>query len=151
MHPVRSGILSTAEAHGHLLAWSLLLCWALLTGGIRDSYSSAPVQALAGELRVPLSTAVDLATDPASRLMLIEGIGTVTAGKIIQARSDAAGYLCLCQVMRVPGVPDRPLQEAGPWLLPKICPDGRCRNLDLHGSDAVTTEAVPSGSGGRKR
>ncbi len=151
MQPVRSGILSTAEAHGHLLAWSLLLCWALLTGGIRHSYSSGPVQTLAGDLRVPVSTTVDLATDPASRLVLIEGIGSVTAGKIIQARSEAVGYLCLCQVMRVPGVPDRPLQEAGPWLLPKICPDGRCRNLDSHGSDAATTGGGSSGSGGQKQ
>jgi hypothetical protein len=151
MQPVRSGILSTVEAHGHLLAWSLLLCWALLTGGIRQSYSSAQVQTLAGELRVPASTSVNLATDPASRLALIEGIGSVTAGKIIQARRGVAGYLCLCQVMRVPGVPDRPLQHAGPWLLPKICPNGRCRNIESQMPAPGTSEVIPSGSGRQKR
>jgi hypothetical protein len=120
------------DSYGHLLAWSLLLIWAMLTGGLRAA--SAPA---ALEMRTDLSLSrltgqvtqeVDLCRDPVDRLILVEGIGDVTARRIVAARQGADGFSCLCQVLRVPGVPDGPLLEAGPWLRPHPCLPGSCRS-----------------------
>ncbi len=121
---LRSGFspLSAVEAHGHLLAWALLLCWALVTDGFRQGQAPQELRSLGADLQVIDTTTVDLGVDPVSRMVLIEGIGPVTARKIEAARTGESGYRCLCQVMRVPGVPDGPLLEAGPWVSPRPCP-----------------------------
>ena len=67
-------------------------------------------------------------TDKIERLLSAKSgrskFGSVTAQKITRARVGDSGFLCLCQVMRVAGVPDRPLLEAGPWLSPRPCNGG---------------------------
>lgn len=124
----RTGTITLVESYGHLLAWGLLLCWALLTGGIRAA--STPVVVVPQEPRGPMSGAetVDLRRDPVGRLVLIDGIGEVTAQRIVAGRRTGGGYQCLCQILQLPGVPDGPLLEAGPWLLPRPCSSGSCRS-----------------------
>ncbi|MEC9476105.1 MAG: hypothetical protein VX764_03615 [Planctomycetota bacterium] len=123
----RTGTITLVESYGHLLAWGLLLCWALLTGGIRAA--SAPVVVAPQERSgaMPGAETVDLRRDPVGRLVLIDGIGEVTAQRIVAGRRSDGGYQCLCQILQLPGVPDRPLLEAGPWLLPRPCISGSCR------------------------
>ncbi len=106
------------------MAWGLLLAWALLTGGVRSEHPSVRVIDSIDPGPPIATVGVDLGTDPISRLLLIEGIGRVTAQKITRARVGDSGFRCLCQVMRVAGVPDRPLLEAGPWLSPRPCNGG---------------------------
>ena len=98
-----------------------------MTGGVRSEHRSVRVIDSIDSIDPvpPVATVgVDLGTDPISRLLLIEGIGSVTAQKITRARVGDSGFRCLCQVMRVAGVPDRPLLEAGPWLSPRPCIGG---------------------------
>ncbi|MGE4618844.1 MAG: hypothetical protein AAEJ04_03440 [Planctomycetota bacterium] len=132
-------VFTLIDSYGHLLAWSLLLIWAMMTGGLRAA--SVPV---AIEMRTDLSLSqlagqipeeVDLRRDPVDLLILVEGIGDVTARRIVAARQGADGFSCLCQILRIPGVPDGPLLEAGPWLRPHPCLPGSCRS-------AATKEAA---------
>ncbi len=83
----------------------------------------------------PLLT-VDLRTDSLSQLMLVSGIGPGLAGRIIEARQQRVlenrpPFPCRCVVSRVPGVPDRALFEAGPWLLPRPCLQWKCENMEI--------------------
>ena len=83
----------------------------------------------------PLLT-VDLRTDSLPQLMLVSGIGPGLAGRIIEARQQRAlenrpPFPCRCVVSRVPGVPDRALFEAGPWLLPRPCSQWKCENMEI--------------------
>ena len=78
---------------------------------------------------------VDLRTDPLARLQLISGIGPGLAAKIVTARSEReqAGLPalpCRCTFMQIPGLPDRALMDAGPWVLPLPCPGFECRHAD---------------------
>ncbi|MDE0960163.1 MAG: hypothetical protein OSB09_05225 [Planctomycetota bacterium] len=115
------------------MAWCLLLAWALLTGGIGSDVAPARVIERFDQGPVSAAVGVDLGRDPISRLLLIEGIGSVTAHKIARARTGDRGFLCLCQVMRIGGVPDRPLLQAGPWLRPRPCIGGpeMCKHPSL--------------------
>lgn len=122
----KAGTITLVESYGHLLAWGMLLAWALITGGLRGT--SAPLVAGPEDLLEShqFAETVDLRRDPVGRLVLIEGIGPVTAQRIVAGRQGAIGYRCLCQILKVPGVPDGPLLEAGPWLLPRPCFSGDC-------------------------
>ena len=76
---------------------------------------------------------VDLRTDPLARLQLISGIGPGLAAKIVTARGERerAGLPalpCRCTFMQIPGLPDRALMDAGPWVLPLPCPGFECRH-----------------------
>ena len=83
--------------------------------------------------RAGSSITVDLRVDSLPRLQLISGIGPGLAAKIIDAREERkraglAGFPCRCRVMQIPGVPDRALIDAGPWVLPLPCPGFECRH-----------------------
>ena len=123
-----AGTITLVESYGHLFAWGLLLGWALLTGGIRGAPAPVVVN-LEDQLGLAsVAETVDLRRDPVGRLVLIEGIGEITAQRIVAGRQGAVGYRCLCQILQVPGVPDGPLLEAGPWLIPRPCISGLCRS-----------------------
>ena len=124
----KTGTITLVESYSHLLAWGLLLGWALLTGGIRAASAPADLGPDDNATLVPVAEGVDLCRDPIGRLVLIEGVGEITARRIVAARRGHDGYRCLCQILRVPGVPDGPLLEAGPWLTPRPCSSGFCRS-----------------------
>ena len=90
---------------------------------------------------------VDLRIDPLPRLQLISGIGPGIAARIIEARQRVKQEMmpefpCRCAFMNLPGVPDRALIEAGPWVLPLPCPGFKC----LHGDFQVPTDRPRSSS-----
>ncbi len=122
-----TGSITLVESYGHLLAWGLLLGWALLTGGIQAGSAPTSILAAADLPLVAHPEEVDLRRDPVDRLVLIEGIGEVIGGRIVAARQGDEGFVCLCQILRLPGVPDGPLLEAGPWLKPRPCLPASCR------------------------
>ncbi len=123
------------EDRAWILLWlGLLATHAILMGPVFSGSSTDPELSTESLGSDPLVT-VDLCRDPLPRLLLISGIGSGLAGKIIEARHQRQQYRdppfpCRCAVTRIPGVPDRALLEAGPWLLPLPCPGNVCLNPD---------------------
>ena len=50
-------------------------------------------------------------------LTLLDGIGETLARRIVQAREQSGGFRSIEEVMQLPGVPDRPFEEARDWLV----------------------------------
>ncbi|MCI0651806.1 MAG: helix-hairpin-helix domain-containing protein [Planctomycetes bacterium] len=60
--------------------------------------------------------AIDLNRDPWERLALIDGVGEKLARRIAGVRAERGGFRSFAEVLEIPGVPDRKLEEARPWL-----------------------------------
>ncbi|OUU22621.1 MAG: hypothetical protein CBC13_07500 [Planctomycetia bacterium TMED53] len=128
-----------------LVAFHVVLAGPVLSGPAFSGGTMEPVILSEGLALDPL-VKVDLRVDPLQKLLLVSGIGPGLAGKIIEARNELKlkrlqPFQCRCSVMRIPGVPDRALLEAGPWLLPLPCPGQQC----LYPS--APFEAAPSSVG----
>lgn len=116
-----------------ILFWCLvIILHGLLMGSLWPRQKTEAIL-LRDAIGVDPMVTVDLRTDPLPQLLLVSGIGPGLAGRIIEARQQRVmekrpPFPCRCVVSRVPGVPDRALFEAGPWLLPRPCAQWICEN-----------------------
>ena len=94
----------------YFLLW-LLVAFLILT----RSDQSAPVIELSNADPSPLS--IDLNQDPWERLTLIPGLGKTLAQRIVTFREARGGFRTLDEVKSIPGIPDRAIEEASPWLV----------------------------------
>lgn len=60
---------------------------------------------------------IDLNRDGWEALVLLPGIGESLARRIEAARAERGGFGSLDEVLALPGIPDRPFEEALPWLV----------------------------------
>ncbi|MFN0057525.1 MAG: helix-hairpin-helix domain-containing protein [Planctomycetota bacterium] len=100
-----------------LTRWSAyLLLWGLLFGIVwwrrapAPGVENLPPAAPRAEFRIYLNS------DGWERIALIEGIGESLARKIVAARVERGGFRSLQEVKDLPGVPDRPFDDAAPYL-----------------------------------
>ena len=93
-----------------------LVLWLLLLGVILWRRApEIPVQVEPGPRETP-AFRLDLNADPWPRFLLLEGIGETLARRIVQAREKRGGFSSLEEVMALPGIPDRPFEEARDWV-----------------------------------
>lgn len=96
---------------------AFLALWVLMSGVIltRREAAESVIELPPGAEAPPL--VVNLNHDPWERLTLIDGIGETLARRIVQARETRGGFRDLREVMDLPGMPDRPLEQAADWLV----------------------------------
>ena len=121
-----------------ILFWLILLGWHGLVMGPLWSDGDPDLKLLHESPRDQSWVTVDLRTDPLARLQLISGIGPGLAAKIVTARMEReraglSALPCRCTFMQIPGLPDRALMDAGPWVLPLPCPGFECLHDDQAG------------------
>lgn len=98
-------------------AVAYLTLWAIL--GVIVVVRRAP---LAPVEHLPAATAaapfrIHLNSDPWHRIALIEGIGETLARRIVATRERDGAFRTLADVKRIPGIPDRPIDEAAAWIV----------------------------------
>lgn len=100
-----------ARPLAYLLLWGVLLLIILAR-----RIPPAPLEIERGPDATP-PFRIDLNHDPWQRIALIDGIGEILARRIVDTRRDRGPFLLLEEVMEIPGIPDRPIEEAREWLL----------------------------------
>lgn len=80
----------------------------------------APVSHSPEEIVVPDSEKIDINTATAEDLMTLNGIGEVTAGKIIEYRDTYGGFLYPDELLNISGIGEKTLKSILPFI--KVVP-----------------------------
>ena len=105
-----SALAPATRITAYVILWGLLLGILWWRRAPAPELVTLPTAERGPEFRIHLND------DPWERIALIEGIGESLARKIVAAREQRGRFQSLEEIKELPGVPDRPIEEAAAYL-----------------------------------
>lgn len=103
----------------YIIVCAVIYVWA--DRAERDAYVKvAPIPQSSEEAVIPDSEKIDINTATADELMTLNGIGEVTAAKIIEYRETFGGFLYTDELLNINGIGEKTLKSILPYI--KVVP-----------------------------